>query len=94
MIKKDILDTFFTDTYRTIDILTKSSTLEGPEAVVYKTQKEIADELSLSTITMNSIFKKLEEIKVLKSVPNRRGKYILDRQIVGLMKDIRKLLED
>ena len=88
--KKDIIEKITSNTYRVLKILyLNQAKLANGEMIIYITQQNVADELSLSIISRNSIFKELMENNLV--IQKGRGKYQLTSESNNIVKNIEKL---
>lgn len=78
------------NTYKVLKILYgNQATLANGEVVIPLTQQQIADEMSLSLISVNAIFKDLMKNELV--FQKGRGKYRLSDRASDIVKNIEKL---
>lgn len=70
---------FTNDRFRVLACLYDARGADGSTRI---TQQEIADELNLSRVTINGIFKQLNDDGYLKRDPNRASKHLLTEKSI------------
>ena len=69
----DHLNYFVNDKFKTLLLMHQRTVSDG---MVYITQQEVADELGVSRIKINGIFRELEENNYILSDSMHRGRYL------------------
>lgn len=70
----DHLNYFVNDKFKTLLLMHQRTVSDG---MVYITQQEVADELGVSRIKINGIFRELEENNYILSDSMHRGRYLI-----------------
>ena len=79
----DHLNYFVNDKFKTLLLMYKKTVSDG---MVYITQQEVANELHVSRIKINGIFKELEEKNYILSDSMHRGRYLIRQEGVEAIK--------
>lgn len=88
---KDLLEKITTDYYKVLRVLFNTQIIVNENKFSPITQSEIAEKLGLSTMTINTIMKKLKKDNLIYNLNNRRGRYCLSDKAVKLIQTIEQL---
>ena len=90
---KEIIETITNNNYRVLKLLSDNQVQLDGSTFIPLTQAEIAQKLNLSKVTINNIFKDLQEKKLVYQFEGRNGKYCLTDTARDIVKGIEKLNE-
>lgn len=88
----DIYEKITTNYFKVIKILYNNQTINSDKGMICKIKQiEIANQLNVNKMTINTIFKELCNDGLIYKYENNRGIYILAKEAIRIVESINKL---